>query len=267
MQQSDKHSLNKLTMLRFSFSILFILSLSIINSSCRSTTKEVNTSSEYDSTKNIVLGINSEQQKLFRQFSTKDERAKKYKEFCHDSLITIAGYGNFLYNAVDASKDLVDGYADTIHDIHLKIYGNTAILTGKAKMFTLINKDTLYEDIAISKVFMNFNGAWKMVLRSSGPLAINYHKSRFVNQETLLKYQGNYGLPGESVDTFRVDGNKLYLFDGQNNSKVMYYALNDSTFFEKDDLSFLVFRTNSRGVVDHMDWTLPDGQIFEIPKM
>ncbi len=253
-------------MLRYSFFILFILSGSIIISSCRSTTKEVNTSSEYNATKNIILGINSEQQKLFRQFSTKDERSKKYKEFCHDSLITIAGYGGFLYNALDASKDLVDGYADTIHDIHLKIYGNTAILTGKAKVFGLINKDTMFENIQISKVFINFNGEWKMVLRSSGPLAINYHKSQFVNQETLLKYQGTYGLPGEPIDTFRVDGNNLYYIDGKNNLMVMYYALNDSTFFEKDDLSLLVFRTNSSGDVEHLDWMLPDGQAFEIPK-
>lgn len=98
-------------------------------------------------------------------------------EFCHDSLLTIAGYGSLLTSSHDASQDLVDGYADTIHNITFRLYGNTVILTGKAKMFIIINKDTLYEDIWISKVFMNFDGQWKMVLRNSEPLGINRFSS------------------------------------------------------------------------------------------
>lgn len=245
--------------------ILFALSIAFTVTSCQTISKESKAVSEYNATKDIILKINSEQQKLYQQFLSKEERAKKYKEFCHDSLVTITGYGNFLYNAADASNDLVDGYADTIHDIHLNIYDNTAILTGKAKMFSLINKDTLYEDIWISKVFKNVNGEWKMILRNSGPLGINYHKPVSVKQETLLKYQGDYGFQREHTDAYRVENGHLYL-QGPDNLKVLYNTLNDSTFFAKDDPAFLIFRTNSTGAVDHIDFTLPDGQIIEIPK-
>lgn len=233
--------------------------------SCRCATEKTRNSLDYEIQRVAILSINSEQQKLYQKFSSKEERAKQYKEFCHDSLITITGYGNFLYNASDASNDLVDGYADTIHDIHLKIYDNTAILTGKAKMFLLIDKDTLYEDIWISKVFMNLKGQWKMVLRSSGPLGMNYRTPKFINEKTLLKYEGNYGLPGDAADTFRAENNHLYQF-GINNLKVLYYALDDSSFFTKDDLGSIVFRRNPKGIVTHFDWTLPDGQIIKIPK-
>ncbi|MEO5893961.1 MAG: hypothetical protein ABIQ31_27130 [Ferruginibacter sp.] len=233
--------------------------------SCRGTTKKINASLDYNARKAAILSINSEQQKLYHEFPGKAERASRYKEFCADSLITITGYGNVLYNSLDASNDLVDGYADTIHDIHLKIYDNTAILTGKAKMFLLLNKDTLYEDIWISKVFMNLNGQWKMVARNSGPLGINYRIPKAINEKTLLRYEGNYGLPGDAADTFRVADGHLYQ-TGINNLKILYYAFNDSTFFTKDDLGSIVFKSNPSGIVTHLDWTLPDGQIIKIPK-
>jgi hypothetical protein len=250
---------------KYNFCTIFIVSVSSFIFGCGNDAKNTNTLSNTDSVKRIILSINSEQQKLFRTLSTKEERAKKYKEFCHDSLLTIAGYGGLLTNSLDASNDLVDGYADTIHDITLRVYDQTAILTGKAKMFDLINKDTLYEDIWISKVFMNFNGQWKMVLRNSGPLGINYRKPKSISKETLLKYEGNYGLPGDPIDTFRVENNQLYQF-GLNDLKIAYYALNDSSFFTKDALDLIVFRTNSNGKVTHFDWTLPDGQIIKILK-
>ena len=252
-------------MQKYNFFKIFIVCVSSFIIGCRNNTTNSNTLSNTDSVKRIILTINSEQQKLYRTLFTKEERAKKYKEFCHDSLITITGYGNLLTNSLDASRDLVDGYADTIHDITLRVYDQTAILTGKAKMFVLINKDTLYEDIWISKVFMNFNGQWKMVVRNSGPLGTNYRKPKSIIKEAILKYEGNYGVPGNPIDTFRVESNQLYQF-GLNNLKIRYYALNDSTFFTKDDLDLIVFRTNSNGVVTHFDWTLPNGQIIKIPK-
>lgn len=251
--------------MKYIFRVVFIVFISSFLSGCQSSTIDKNQLSHIDSVKSIVLAINSKQQELYRTFSAKQDRAKQYKAFCHDSLISIMGYGTFLYNALDASNDLVDGYADTIHDIQLKIYDNTAILTGKAKMFTLFNKDTVYEDIWISKVFMNFNGQWKMILRNSGPLGTNYRKPESINKKTLLKYEGYYGLPGDPVDTLRIENDQLYQF-GSNDLKIIYHALNDSTFFTKDDLYFIVFRSNLRGIITHYDWTLPNGQVIKIPK-
>ena len=252
-------------MFKYSLSLRLMLLVIPCITSCRCATEKTSNSSDFEIQRVAILSINSEQQKLYQKFSSKEERAKRYKEFCHDSLITITGYGNFLYNALGASKDLVDGYADTIRDIHLKIYDNTAILTGKAKMFLLIDKDTLYEDIWISKVFMNLKGQWKMVLRSSGPLGVNYRTPKFISEKTLLRCEGNFGLPGDAADTFRVENNHLYQL-GLNNLKVLYYALDDSSFFTKDDLGSIVFRRNPKGIVTHFDWTLPDGQIIKIPK-
>ncbi|MCC6287875.1 MAG: nuclear transport factor 2 family protein [Chitinophagaceae bacterium] len=249
-------------MLKHKLPILMILFIALSVISCRNKTKEIDTLSEYNNVKDIILGINSEQQKLYQQFSTKDERAKKYKEFCHDSLITITGYGNFLYNAVDASNDLVDGYADTIHDIHLKIYDNTAILTGRAKMYNLVGKDTLFEDIWISKVFMNFNGKWKMVLRSSGQSGVNYKKEIHLPRKALLAFEGLYGVAGDIPDTFKVEDNHLYQF-GHDNLKLKYFAFDDSTFFTRDDPGSIVFKKNA-GKISRFDWYTADGQIIAI---
>ena len=259
------HHTTNSKMFKYSLTLRSFLFLILFTTSCRNTTKKISTSSDYEVQRDAILKINSEQQKLYKNFSSKGERSKRYKEFCHDSLITITGYGNFLYGALEASNDLVDGYADTIHDIHLKLYDNTAILTGKAKMFLLIGKDTLYEDIWISKTFMNLEGQWKMVIRSSGPLGVNYRTPRFIKEKTLLKYEGIYGLPGDAPDTFRVENDHLYQL-GINNLKIGYYAIDDSSFFTKNDLGSIVFRRNPKGIVTHFDWTLPDGQIIKIPK-
>jgi hypothetical protein len=244
--------------------LIILVTINCITGCNTSLTKE-RKSSNTDSIKNIILKINSDQQSLYKNLSNKKERSVKYAEFCHDSLLTITGYGSLLTSSYDASQDLVDGYADTIHNITFRLYGNTAILTGQAKMFVLINNDTLYENIWISKVFMNFDGVWKMVLRNSGPLGTNYRIPVKIEAAKLMKYEGVYGFPMDVADTFRVENEHLYQVE-KNKPKVQFYPLNDSTYFTKDDLSTIVFRTNSTGAVTHFDWILPDGQSVKIPR-
>lgn len=245
-------------------SLITIGAFLILLGGCKHKGVEADELSNIDSIKNIILRLNSAQQELYRSTFDKQERSKRYLRFCHDSLLTITGYGNQLTNSLDASNDLVDGYADTIHSITIRIYDNTAILTGKAKMYVLVGRDTLYEDIWISKVFINEKGQWKMVLRNSGPLAVNYRKEKILPAELLLKYAGAYGLQGEVSDTFRVEENHLYQV-GPRNLKLKYYAYNDSSFFTKDDLGSIVFRKQA-GRISHFDWHTPDGQVFQVPK-
>lgn len=243
------------------FLLLFINSMA----GCESNGKNEKQTSDVENIKKTILAINSQQQSLYKTLNDKKDRGEKYATFCHDSLVTVTGYGYILTSAYDASRDLVDGYADTIHDINLRVYDNTAILTGKAKMFILVNKDTLYEDVWISKVFMNFGGQWKMVLRNSGPLAVNYKKAIKVAPEKLLTYEGVYGPPGGPYDTFRVVNDQLYQI-GANNLKVPYYPVNDSTFFTKDDLGTMVFQRTRPGEPGYFEWILPDGQSLKITK-
>ena len=228
---------------------------------CQSSGVNTGKLSNVDSIRNIILDINSKQQELYKTFSNKQDRSKKYLSYCYDSLITITGYGNQLTNSLDASNDLVDGYADTIHNIIVRVYGNT----GRAKLYDLMGKDTLFEDIWISKVFMNFNGQWKMILRNSGPIGVNYKKEKLLPIKALLAFEGVYGIAGDIPDTFKVEGNYLYQF-GRNNLRLKYFAFDDSTFFTKDNPGSIVFKKNA-GKVNHFDWYTAEGQIIEIPKI
>ena len=214
--------------------------------------------------KKEILTINSEQQKLYTRYQVKHERSKKYLEYCHDSLLTITGYGALLTSAEEASKDLVDGYADTIRNIHLRVYDNTAILTGEGTMYILVGKDTIYEPMWIAKVFIRQDGQWKMVLRNSGPLATNYREQVKIDGSKLNRLAGTYGTSG-AVHKFIVENDSLY-YSWTNNAKVSYYPLNDSTFFAKDDLSTLVFRTNEKGSISACEFVLPDGQSMRFQK-
>jgi hypothetical protein len=216
-----------------------------------------------DSVKQIILAINSEQQSLLKDSVHRSER---FKAFCEDSLINVFENGNLLTSSYASAHDLVDGYADTIHDIRFQLYGTTAVLTGIAKMYDMVYGDTLFENIRITKVFVQDNGQWKMAIRTASPIAVNYFRDVHVNSKTLNSYTGIYQWPKHEYDTLRVENNHLVSYV-KDQPPVTNYALNDSTFFIKNDLSTIVFTKNANGEITYLSWVLPDGQRMRIPKL
>jgi hypothetical protein len=216
-----------------------------------------------DSIKQIILSINSQQQSLLKDTVHRSER---FATLCEDSLINIFENGVLLTSAYASAHDLVDGYADTIHDIRFQLFGNTAVLTGIAKMYDIVYGDSLFANIRITKVFVQNNGAWKMAVRTASPVGINYFREVNVDSKKLNDYAGVYRWPKNRYDTLRIEGTHLVEYV-KGKSPVTNYALNDSTFFVKDDLTTIVFGRNANGQVTHLSWVLTDGQRVRIPKV
>jgi hypothetical protein len=216
-----------------------------------------------DSIKQIILAINSQQQRLLKDTLHRSER---FAALCEDSLVNVFENGNLLTSSYTSAHDLVDGYADTIHDIRFQLFGNTAVLTGIAKMYDVIYEDSLFANIRITKVFVQNNGKWKMAVRTASPIGINYFKEVNINSKKLNDYAGVYQWPKYVYDTLRVENNHL-VSHVKGESPVTNYALNDSTFFIKNDLTTIVFAKNVSGRITHLNWVLTDGQRIRIPKV
>lgn len=240
--------------------IVFIL-LAFVN--CNNHPAQQNVSLNTDSIKRIILSINSQQQSLLKDTL---QRSESFAALCEDSLVNIFENGNLLTSSYASAHDLVDGYADTIHDIRFQLFGNTAVLTGIAKMYNIVYGDSLFATIRVTKVFVQNNGKWKMAVRTASPVAINYFKEVNINSKKLTNYVGVYQWPKQVYDTVRIEKNHLVEYV-KGEQPVINYALNDSTFFVKNDLTTIVFEKNDSGRITHLSWLHPDGQRISIPKV
>jgi hypothetical protein len=241
--------------------ILAFITLAFVN--CNNHPPQQNSLLNTDSIKQIILSINSQQQSLLKDTLHRSER---FAALCEDSLINVFENGNLLTSSYASAHDLVDGYADTIHDIRFQLFGNAAVLTGIAKMYDIVYGDSLFENIRVTKVFVQNNGAWKMAVRTASPVGVNYFGEVSVDSKTLNDYAGVYRWPKNGYDTLRIEGNHLVEYV-KGKSPVTNYALNDSTFFVKDDLTKIIFGRNANGLVTHLTWVLTDGQRVRIPKV
>lgn len=230
---------------------------------CNNHPLQQNVSLNTDSIKQIILSINSQQQSLLKDTLHRSER---FAALCEDSLINVFENGNFLTSSYASAHDLVDGYADTIHNIRFELFGNTAVLTGIARMYDIVYGDSLFYNIRITKVFVQNNGQWKMAVRTASPISINYFREVNVNSEKINVYAGVYQWPKNVYDTVRVENNQL-VSHVKGELPVTNYALNDSTFFIKDDLTTIVFAKDASGKITHLNWILSDGQRIRIPKV
>jgi hypothetical protein len=241
--------------------MLTFITLAFVN--CNNHLPQPNGPLNTDSIKKIILTINSQQQSLLKDSLHRSER---FTALCEDSLVNVFENGNLLTSSYASAHDLVDGYADTIHDIRVQLFGNTAVLTGIAKMYDIVYGDSLFENIRITKVFVQNNGKWKMAVRTASPVGINYFREVNINSKKLNDYAGVYQWPKNMYDTFRIENNHLVEYV-KGEPPVINYALNDSTFFVKNDLSTIVFVKNANGKIMHLNWVLPDGQSVRIPKV
>jgi hypothetical protein len=241
--------------------MLAFITLAFVN--CNNHPPQQNSLLNADSIKQIILAINSQQQSLLKDTLHRSER---FAALCEDSLVNVFENGNLLTSSYASAHDLVDGYADTIHDIRFQLFGNTAVLTGIAKMYDIVYGDSLFANIRITKVFVQNNGKWKMAVRTASPMGVNYFREVNINSEKLHDYAGVYQWPKHVYDTLRIENNHLVEYV-KGEPPVTNYALNDSTFFVKNDLSKIVFAKNASGRVTHINWVLPDGQRVRIPKV
>jgi hypothetical protein len=87
--------------------------------------------------------------------------AKNYMSFCTDSIIANYG-GDFSTSPYKVSHDLGSGVTEKPQDFTFLLYDKTAIISFLETAYELINADTLYHHLRVTKVFVFEKGNWKM---------------------------------------------------------------------------------------------------------
>ncbi|HEU4880325.1 MAG TPA: DUF3471 domain-containing protein [Gemmatimonadaceae bacterium] len=84
-----------------------------------------------------------------------------------------------------------------------------------------------------------------------------------MDSSALDAYVGRYAWTSGLVNTISREGGKLMSQWRATGSKSEQLALNDSTFFARDDLGVVIFKKDNAGRVTHYIYRRPDGQEFK----
>jgi hypothetical protein len=92
-------------------------------------------------------------------------------------------------------------------------------------------------------------------------------KTVALDPKLLNDYVGRYQWYPGKIDTVTREGNRLYSQWSGEDQKDELFAINDTTFFVRDDSSFVIFVRGPEGRVVHYVLRSWDGQSLSAPRM
>ncbi len=249
-------------------SCLFLIAtiISVILSGCQSGPSKTTGSYDADSIKTIIMDI---QQQMLDASAIPDaqKRAKTYESFCEDSLVATSYENDFSTHSSMVSHDLYTRFLVPPHDYTFRLFGGTAILSFLETALEIINADTVFHNVRITKTFSLDHETWKMASMSSTLQPHNYfrpvpekHRNSYPN------YAGIYQWGPSQMDTAFVQNGELY-GGSTANSLSHLFPVDDSTYMDGYDLGRVIFGRDENGKVTHYTYVRYDGQRMRIPKI
>jgi hypothetical protein len=230
---------------------------------CNNRTANQDVQNNPDSIKKIILGINDQ---MINAAGDSINGAKIYMSFCTDSII--ASYdGDFSRSPFQVSHDLGNGVTEGPHNFTFLLFDKTAILSFLETAYELINTDTLYHHLRVTKVFVLDQGKWKMATVFDALQPVNYFQPIKDKNSNLYKsFAGVYQLTRNDADTLFVKDGKLFSI-GQGGDPQLNFPVDDSEYMEKDDFGRVVFNKDSKGKVNSYTYLKYDGQKIHARKI
>lgn len=111
--------------------------------------------------------------------------------------------------------------------------------------------------------FVRRNDRWLAVMIQFTTVPESHQVSVEMDSSALDAYVGRYAWTSGLVNTISREGGKLMSQWRATGSKSEQLALNDSTFFARDDLGVVIFKKDNAGRVTHYIYRRPDGQEFK----
>jgi ketosteroid isomerase-like protein len=139
--------------------------------------------------------------------------------------------------------------------------GPSAILTSQVVEHVIHAESQFVERFQRSEHFVQRDGRWQAVLIQFTEIAENHLVPVNVESRKLDGFVGKYAWTKGIVNTITKDGGKLMSQWRANGSKVELLALNDTTFFTRDDTGETIFMKDGAGRVTHYIYRRPDGQL------
>ncbi len=164
----------------FYFSIILILCIFV---KCTDKSDKQTEIDNTDSIKKIVLGIND---RMIAAAQDSVNGPNIFMSYCEDSIIA-NNDGDFSISPYTVSDDLGNGASEPPHDFTFMHYGKTAILSFLYTSFELINSDTLYHHLRVTKTFVLDQGKWKMACVFDAPQPVNYNNPVVEKNASLYK--------------------------------------------------------------------------------
>lgn len=221
---------------------------------------------DYAATKSEILEIDS----IMREARAGKQNPKLYREFCEDSVVCT--YDKMILESADALvRDLLGGSVTPRTEIKFHLFGTTAVLSYLERAIEIINKDTVFHPIRVTKTFAHHDQKWKMAAVNISPQHENHFKPLAHQPVPSAEYAGGYqwspanGMPSV-IDSVFVRNNKLF-FKSPDEDAIPMFAVDDSTYMVNDDLVRVVFPKKASNKITHLTFVIYDGQRINLPKL
>jgi ketosteroid isomerase-like protein len=150
-----------------------------------------------------------------------------------------------------------------VRDVHMVDNGNSAILTCEVVERVIYGGQEFRDRLRRTVHFVRRNDRWLAVMIQFTTVPESHQMSVETDSSRLDAYVGRYAWTSGLVNTISREDGKLMSQWRTTGSKTEQLALNDSTFFARDDLGVVIFKKDNAGRVTHYIYRRPDGQEFK----
>ena len=152
-------------------------------------------------------------------------------------------------------------------DVLVRKCGTAVLVSYVAREVESFPSGPVGRDIRRTEAWMRRDGRWQMVSGQSTIVPQMHWSVVTVDPKLLDEYTGQYEWYPGKVDTVSREGNRLYSQLSDEDQKDELLAVNESTFFARDDPSFGMFVRGPQGRVTHYVLRFWDGQALSARKI
>jgi hypothetical protein len=156
---------------------------------------------------------------------------------------------------------------EDIQDVRVIENGQSAILICQLNEHVIYDGHEFVDRLRRSEHFVRRNGRWQAVLIQWTAIPVNHRAPVKIDSNKLDAYVGRYEWTNGLINTITKEHGKLMSQWRADGTKVELIALNDTTFFARDDLGETSFVKNGASKVTQYIYRRPDGQEFRAKRI
>jgi Domain of unknown function (DUF4440)/Domain of unknown function (DUF3471) len=147
-----------------------------------------------------------------------------------------------------------------IHDLSTHVGQADVVVSYAVQEVETFPSGPITRTVRRTETWVKHDGRWQMASGQATIIPEMRWNTVTVNPKLLADYVGKYQWYPGKIDTVTSQGSKLYSQWTGENRKEELLAVNNTTFFVRDDSPFLVFVRDARGRVTHYLLRGWDGQ-------
>lgn len=154
-----------------------------------------------------------------------------------------------------------------IQDVVVRDCGGTAVVTYVVREVETFPNGSIDSKVRRTEVWVLRQDRWQALSVQSTIIPTMHWNAVTVDSKVLEDYVGQYELYPGRVDTITRDGGRLFSRMTGETERDELFAVNDTTFFARDDSAFGIFVRGPEGRVTHYVYRRWDGQSLSARKI